>query len=376
MARSQAEMQAMREERELLKEFETMPPSEFAKRIVAERPEFDTKTMLRQMAKDMRISVNELAADIIAAKTIGGEVVTTTNPANSLYRTFDIELVDGRETVKENWHYKPIAETIGSRQFEAGHTIVESIQRREETSFFVRAGHSRTDYNFGRELLELVGKEKGFIVSSLPDGKVHVYSTYRAIDPEYAEKAGIAAFREFESGQERVAAAEKAIENAPLKKGTPAMKRELAKALDAMKPIRARMEKATQRIHNANSKSADNIRLEFVAEYDSYENALPGTTAIESLELPNAILRRPFRETMRPRIRRSPVSPVECEVLRNENDAEWELALAQFRIEREKRNAAIAAQKELETENARSITNAEYKERRRIAARIRRAKGK
>lgn len=368
----------MREDMELARELAALPPSEFAKRIVRERPEFDTKQMLRQMASDMRISVNELASEIIASKTMVAEKeIASIVPTNSLYKTWEIEEKDGRFVAGVSWHYSPAKESIGKRQFEAGNTLAENSERRSMVKATILAEKAtRQDYYFARHTLELVGKQKGFIVSSMPNGKVSVYSTHRAIDPEYAERLGEKAIAEFNRGQERIDAAQKAIAAAPLNKVPPAMKRELNKALDAMKVIRARVERANSRIHAANSKSADDIRLEFVAEFDAYENALPGKAAIESMELPNAIIRRPFRETLRIRMRRAPISPVECEVLRNESDAEWAAILEQFRIEAEKRNAAKAAEKAIADQAKRAETNANYKMREAARKRNSRAKAK
>jgi hypothetical protein len=137
------------------------------------------------------------------------------------------------------------------------------------------------------------------------------------------------------------------------------MKKELADSERAMVIARQRLVKANVRAEHSKAISADGIRLECAAEFD-YE-MVPGEKAIESWELPNAIVRRPFKEYIRPRIRRNPISPVECEVLRNEADAEKAIVRAMVREMVNARIAEKAEMEKVEKENKKSANAAARK---------------
>lgn len=328
---------AAMEARKLAQEFRAMEkaemanPSEKARAIVRARNEKGIRESLESAARDMGISANELAAEILVER----------------------ELVESPE--KGN-----------GREFEIGYPAVDSRERREMVKAEIEKAHSREDYRIARELISTIGREYGAVVSSLPTGEIAVFGTYRAIDPEYARALQEKAIAGVEKVAARIDSAEKAIEDAPLKKGTPEMKKELADAERAMKIARARLEKANVRAEHAKAISADGIRLEEKARFHSVDYKLAiarsdVSRAIEAWELPNAIVRRPFRECMRPRIRRNPISPVECEILRNE--AETEKAIVRAKV-REMVNARIAEKanaEKLEKENKKSANAAARK---------------
>ena len=132
------------------------------------------------------------------------------------------------------------------------------------------------------------------------------------------------------------------------------------------------MERAELRNPSERAKaiSADGIRTEYVATIsadDVFKYDVTGTmianATIESWELPNQIIRRPFKEYIRPRIRRNPISPVECEILRMEADAEKAIVRAMVKAEIAKRIAEKAEAEKANVEAKRAATNAAYKAR-------------
>lgn len=313
---------------------EMLTPSEKAREIVKAREEKGFRESLESAARDMGITASELAADILAER----------------------EMVESEK-----------AES--SREYEIGFTEIESKNRRSIVRARIYAEKAtRPDYRIARELLNTIGRDSGVVVSSLPTGEIAVFGTYRAIDPEYARALQEKAIAGAEKVAARIDSAEKAIENAPLKKGTPAMQKELADAERAMKIARARLEKANVRAEHAKAISADGIRLEEKARFHSLDLEIAISLsrlapAIESWELPNQIIRRPFRESIRPRIRRNPISPVECEILKREADAEKAIVRAMVKAEIEKRIAEKAEKEKAEMESKRAATNAAYKAR-------------
>lgn len=325
-------MTSTKESREMARMFREMEkaemanPSQKAREIVKAREKENARESLKAAARDMGISVNELASDIIAERTFAAE-----------------------STVTE------------SREYEAGITLVESRERRSLVKAMILAEKAtRPDYRESRELLESIGHEKGVVIASIPTGEIAVFGTYRAIDPEYARAMAARAIVAQERAAQRIDSAEKAIESAPLKKATPAMKRELANAEKAAQIARARMQRANDRVEKSRAISADGIRLEEKARfhYLALNDAIVLDrlqSAIEAWELPNAIIRRPFREYVRPNIRRNPISPVECAVLRNEYRAEMEKARELVKAETEKILAEKAESEKAEKEKAHSI---------------------
>lgn len=310
-----------REEIALLRSLENSAPSEFAKAIVANRPEFTARQELAAIAKSEGISVSELSGDIIAARAMNGIVELEFNGgANSPADTMDVSIVPAKETFPS--------------KFEAGYTEIELMERRSIVRARILAEHAtRPDYRYARELLNRIGRDYGAVVSSMPIGDVKVFAVKRAINPERAivrserERAIVASI------VAHVESTESAIAKAPLNKIPPALQRELNKAEDSLKAARARFDKAELAVRNSETPTADGLRLELAEQFDAFEDGLPLFAAIASMELPGQIIRRPFPEYMRPRIRRSPVSPVECEVLRNEMNAAWEefqLAMSAF----------------------------------------------
>lgn len=317
-------MTSTKESRELARAFremeraEMLNPSQKAREIVKAREKEDARESLRIAARDMGISVNELASDIIAERSLLQE--------------------------------SPVKE---SREWEAGISLVESRERRSFVKGVILAEKAtRPDYRESRELLESFGHEKGVVISSVPTGTISVYGTFRAVDKEYARQMLDRAITGAEKVKARVDMAELAIENSPLKRGTKPMQKELADAQRAMKVAMQRVDRAISRVEYSNAISADGIRLEKVAEWDSNTTNSPRP---ESLELPKAIVRRPFREYVRPSIRRNPISPVECEVLRNEYRTEMEKARELVKAETEKILAEKAESEKAEKEKAHSI---------------------
>lgn len=309
------------------REIESRGPSKMAREIAKRNAEKqNTREALENAARDMGITAAELASDIIAERTF----------------------------MAENSATKPV------KEYEAGISFVESRERRSMVKAIAIAERAtRPDYKVARELLDSIGREFGAVVSSLPTGEIAVFGTYRAIDPEYATAMAEKAIAGVEKVNARIEDAEKAIESAPLKKATPAMKKELADAERAMKVAKARLEKANIRVANSGAISADGIRLEEKVRFDYPE--LPGEKAIESWELPNAIIRRPFRHFVRSNIRRSPISPVEVEVIRNEIEAERAIVRAMVAEFVAKRIAEKAEAEKAEAESKRAETNANYK---------------
>lgn len=317
-------MTSTKESREMARMFREMEkaelanPSQRAREIVKAREMENTRESLRIAARDMGISVNELASDIIAERTFAAE-----------------------STVKE------------SREYEAGITLVESRERRSLVKAMILAEKAtRPDYRESRELLESIGHEKGAVISSLPNGTISLYGTFRAVDKEYATAMLNRAIAGAEKVKARVDMAELAIEHSPLKKGTKPMQKELADAQRAMKVAMQRIDRAIARVEYSKAISADGIRLELIREWDSNTTNSPTP---ESVELPDAIIRRPFREYVRPNTRRNPISPVECAVLRNEYRAEMEKARALVKAETEKILAEKAESEKAEKEKAHSI---------------------
>ena len=305
-------------------------PSEKAREIVRARNEKGIRESLEMAARDMGISANELATEILAEREM-------------------------QESAKGE-----------SREIEIGYPANDSRERREMVMAEIEKAHSREDYRIARELLTTIGREYGAVVSSTPNGEIAVFGTYRAIDPEYARALQEKAIAGVWKVEARIVEAETAIEKSQLKKGTPAMQKELADAERAMKVARARMEKANALMENANAISADGIRLEEKARFhsDDYKLAIVRndiSRAIEAWELPNSIVRRPFREYIRPRIRRNPISPVECEILRNEANAEKAIVRAKVRAMVEARIAEKANAEKLEKENKKSANAAARK---------------
>jgi hypothetical protein len=331
MEASTKEARAMAAEFRAMEKAEFANPSTKAREIVKAREKADTIASLREAAKDMGISARELATDILSERAM-------------------------MET--------PAKET---KEWEAGHSVIENKNRRSIVKARIYAEHAtRPDYRIARELLDSIGREFGAVVTSLPNGEIAVFGTYRAIDPEYARALQEKAIAGVEKVAARIESAETAIEKAPLKKGTPEMKKELADAERAMMIARQRLVKANVRAENAKAISADGIRLQEKARFDSLDleiavslNRL--TPAIEAWELPSAIIRRPFREYVRPNIRRNPVSPVECEVLRNEADAEKAIVRALVKAEIEKVIAEKAEKENADSAAKRAETNAAYK---------------
>jgi hypothetical protein len=312
------------------REIEKAGPSVMAREIARKNAEKENaREALEKAAMDMGITANELASDIIAERTF---IAENAIPAK------------------------------GSKEFEAGMNVVESRERRSLVKAIAIAERAtRPDYKVARELLSTVGNEKGIVVSSMPTGEIAVFATFRAIDPEYARAMAEKAIAGIEKVSARIADAENAIENAPLKKATPAMKKELADAEKAMKVARARMEKANIRVENSKAISADGIRLEEKARFDF--ESMPGEKAIESWELPNAIVRRPFRHFVRINSDRKNYSNVENEVIRNEIEAEKAIVRAMVKELVEKRIAEISAMAKAEIEAKRIATNVAYKAR-------------
>ena len=372
MTSTKAQFMASREDVALVRAMADINrPSTMAREIVSKRQAISTMEQLRIVAKDMRVSVRELASELLISR----ELVNTRNSVSDIAPANSPVEIDGRSIESE-------PETFPS-QFEAGYIEIESAERRAIAKARLLAEKAtRPDYYFGRELLTRIGRDYGAVISSLPTGEVKLYSVKREVNSAHAAKLQAAALEQFENGRARIEAIEKAIAAVPLSKGgklrsriPAAMKREEAKALDAMKAIRARLDKANERVENAKAITADGMRLELVNEFDAYAG-IPLHAAIETFALPANIMRRPFPEYLRPRIRRSPISPVECEVLRNERDAEQ--AIIRKALDDELA-VILATAKEADkqlAENARSAKNAEYKERRAIAARIRRANKK
>jgi hypothetical protein len=321
-----------REELELLKAIDRAP-SNSAKTIVRNRAELSTHKELTAIANSLGISVAELSGDIIGAKTMNGIVPNSKK---------------------------------SKREFEAGYSAMDSRERRSIVKGIILAEHAtRPDYRMARELLNSIGRDNGAVVSSFPDSTVKVFAVKRAIDPERAIQRSEREKAIVDSLVTHIETTEKAIAKNKLKVPT-ALKRELAKAEDALKAAKARFEKAELSVKNSEAPTADGMRLEFVDEFDIEE--MPGDDAIESLELPLAIVRRPFKEYMRPRIRRSPVSPVECEVLRNESDKEW----AEFQRQMTEYITVELATKAHASNEVRIQKNAEYKMQQSIAMRNRR----
>lgn len=336
----QTSRESAREARELAKAFrdmeraESLSPSEKAKAIVRAREENDARESLREAAKDMGISAAELASDIIAERT----------------------MIENAPAITE------------SREWEAGISMVESRERRSIVKAMIHTEHAtRPDYRIARELLETIGKDSGVVVSSLPTGEIAVYAVKRAVDPEYARALHARAIAGIEKVSARIESAEKAIAEYPvLKNGTPAMQKELADAERAMRIARERMVKANVRLENSKAISADGIRLEETARFDyaALKDAIVLnrlTPAIESWELPNQIIRRPFKEFIRPRIRRNPISPVECEVLKREAESERAIVRAMVKAETEKVLAEKAMAEKQEAENKKSANAANRK---------------
>lgn len=327
------EARAMAREFRAMEKAELLTPSEKAKAIVRAREENNVRESLAIAARDMGITADELAGDILAERA----------------------MMESPE--KES-----------SREYEIGFTEIESKNRRSIVRARIYAEKAtRPDYRIARELLETIGRDSGVVVSSLPTGEIAVFGTYRAIDPEYARALQEKAIAGIEKVSARIELAEKAIADYPmLKNGTPAMQKELADAERAMVIARQRMVKANIRAEHAKAISADGIRLEEKARFHSLDleiavslNRL--TPAIESWELPSQIIRRPFKEYIRPRIRRNPISPVECEILRNEADAEKAIVRAKVRAMVEARIAEKAELEKQEKENAKSVNAANRK---------------
>lgn len=309
------------------REIESRGPSAMAREIAKRNAEkANTREALESAARDMGITAAELASDIIAERTFMAE----------------------NSPVKAR------------KEFEAGMTMVESRERRSLVKAIAIAERAtRPDYRVARELLNSIGAEFGVVVSSLPTGEIAVAGTYRAIDPEYARAMAEKAIAGVEKINARIEDAEKAIESAPLKKATPAMKKELADAEKAMKVAKARLEKANTRVANSMAISADGIRLEEKARFDYPE--LPGEKAIESWELPSAIIRRPFRHFVRINSDRKNVSPVEIEVIKNEIEAERAIVRAMVAEYVANRLAEKAIAEKADIEAKRAETNANYK---------------
>lgn len=331
-----------REEMQLLKAIDAAP-SNSAKTIVRNRAELSLFQELQEIAVSEHMTTDELAGDILAMRTMNG-IAPNSKKSN--------------------------------REFEAGYSVVDSKERRAIVKARILAEHAtRPDYRYARELLTRIGRDSGVVVSSIPTGDVKLYSVKRAIDPE---KAIARAEREraiVESIVTHIETTESAIAKSKLKVPTP-LKRELAKAEDALKSAKARFEKAELAVENSKAPTADGMRLEFVEQFDAYDDGLPAFAAIASMQLPAAIVRRPFKEYMRPRIRRSPISPVECAVLRNEADkerAEFQRQMSQFVAFK---IATIAHTSNEQLEAKRAQTNAEYKMREAERARRNRAKAK
>lgn len=330
-------------------------PSTMAKTIVASRKELSTREQLNSVAKDMGIPAGELATDILLERELVryNNSVTHSSDTNS-------PVADMAKAIES------APETIPS-QFEAGYTELELAERRAIVKARILAEHAtRPDYRYARHMLETIGREKGAVISTFPDGQITIYAVKRAISPEYARAMAVKAGEKLMAVVSRVELAEKAIDDAPLKRGTPGQKRELAKAQDALVVARRNYATAAKRVIESAAITADGLRLEIahsysadsaMAEYGPTLFALSPVT-IESWELPNAIIRRPFRETLRIKTRREPISPVECEVLQNEYDAEQAIirervaAIVEAELQA-KRNAET-----LEAENKRSERNA------------------
>lgn len=320
-------------------------PSESAKAIVAERKKNSAIDSVRAemelAAHDMGIPVKKLAAGILVERELANSVRTNTNRA----------------------------------EFEVGYSATESRERLEWNRIQAIAAHNHGGYYFARELLTQIGRDKGVVVESLATGDVIVKAVKRAIDPAYAERLLDKAARNLENAKSRVDAAELAIANSPLSHVEsnipPAMKRELAKSLDALLVAEKRMHKAYARMADATTISADGIRLEMVIEFDAetvshydISGVMPGNSAIASWELPNQIIRRPFREFKRLRhYRKWPESPEENAIIRKENAVE---IAAVRRQARELINAMLEQKhaEELAIQEAEvAARNAEYKKR-------------
>ena len=291
----------MKDARELAKAFrdmermEALTPSDRARAIVRARSERSTRESLNAAARDMGISARELAGDIIAERTFLLDAATV----------------------------KPV------KEYEAGITLAESSERRSLAKAMIHAEHAtRPDYRESRELLSAIGRDKGAVISSVPTGMITVSAVFRAVDKDYATAMMAGAIANWERARSRVTAAELAIETDSLTLGTPAMQAELANSQRALNVASKRWERANQRVADSQSVSADGLRLEIVTQFPAGNDV-----HAESIELPPQIIRRPFRDVMRPRIRRAPISPVECAVLRNESDAERAIVRAQIALE-------------------------------------------
>lgn len=328
----QSTRESAREARALARAFRELDrlnsfsPSEKAREIVKAREKENARESLKAAARDMGISAAELASDIIAERTFAENAPVNAQP----------------------------------KEWEAGITIVESKERRSFIKGIILAEKAtRPDYRIARELLNTIGRDSGVVVSSLPTGEIAVNGVYRSVDPEYARGMQFRALANAQKVMARIESAEKAIENAPLKKATPAMKKELADANKAMVIARGRLARADKRVIESQQKSANGFRMEEKARFswEALRDAIALdrlAPAIECWELPAQIERRPFRESIRPRIRRNPISPVECEVLRNEYIRESAIARELVKAETEKILAEKAESERIEKENARS----------------------
>lgn len=335
MTRTPAEIQDSIEARRIARELAISEPSTMARTIVNSRKELSTREQLNSVARDMGIPARELAAEILIARELTG-------------------------TVKAK----------NSAEFEAGYIEIESAERRAIVRARILAERAtRPDYRFARQLLETIGHDKGAVISTFPDGQITIYAVKRAISPAYARAMAVKASEKLQAVIDRVELAEQAIDAAPLKKGTPGQKRELAKAQDALVVARRNYATAAKRVIESDAITADGLRLEIAHSYSAdsamaeYGPALFAISPVtlESWELPNAIVCRPFRETLRIKTRREPISPVECEVLQNEYDAEQKVIRARVAAIVEAELAAKQAAETLEAENKRSASNATRK---------------
>ena len=285
-------------------QMEKAGPSELARQIVANRKK--------------NAAIDEMRAELeLAAKDMG-------IPAKKLAQEILIE----RELHK--------ASRINTRkQFEAGFSEIESRERRSIVKAqLLTEKATRPDYHIGRELLERIGRDKGVVISSMPDNSISVYAVKKSIDPRIALALLTRAQIAKENAIARVDAAELAIKNSPLSHVAanipPAMKRELNKALDALSVAERRFNKAYLRYQNSGGKSAEELRLEKVAEFTGETvfhfdvcNVGPANSAIDSWELPNQVIRRPFREYKRLRhYRKWPISQQETILVNREIAAE------------------------------------------------------
>jgi hypothetical protein len=358
----------MREDREIAKLLTESGPSRMATQIVIDREkQLDAQKQLRLVAKDMGIGKQQLAAEIEIARMMETDSSVTTNSANTVTRLFVVSS-DGTTEIDSSYGSK--LESERKRKFEPGYTELELIERQAIVRARILAEHAtRPDYKKGRELLERIGHDKAAVISSMPDNDITVYAVKHSINPRHAAKLQDAAITTAEKIAARIAEIEAEIAsetlNGKIHKVPPYLQRELNRAETAMLAARRRLDRANLRVTNSELPSAEKLVLEKVATIPA-DSDLPGSAAIESLELPRQIIHRPFREVLRYRTR-SFISPVECAVLGKELAREQKAIREQLKADYEKlqaeKHAAELAEAEIaeKKRNDRTANNAAFK---------------